>query len=255
MLDTLGVVELPLRRHVPDAETGSIPLTRRKLGGKPLVAWIVRRVTESQRLDGVIVVIGDRPESRWPVDLVPPDVPIFYGKQADPLACFNAALREYPARAVVRVSADSPFVDPVLIDRLVNTAEDHPNGDYIGYRFGDGRPVIQSRLGVVAEWCQTAALVQADRETADPLDRQQVTRYLYSHPEKFLLRLLPVPSELDRNDLRLTSGVDEDYEHAQEIYDALGPESLDWQRIAGLLHQQPALRRRMAFLNRNHVGV
>ena len=141
----------------------------------------------------MIVVICDRPESRWPVDLVPPDVPIFYGKQADPLACFNAALRESPARAVVRVSADSPFVDPVLIDRLVNTAEDHPNGDYIGYRFGDGRPVIQSRLGVVAEWCQTAALVQADRETADPLDRQQVTRYLYCHPEKFSLRLLPVP--------------------------------------------------------------
>ena len=81
-----------------------------------------------------------------------------------------------------------------------------------------------------------------------------MTRYLYSHPEIFSLRLLPVPTELDRDDLRLTIDVDEDFENAQEIYEALGPESLDWQRIAGLLDQQPAIRERMAYLNRRRTA-
>ena len=46
----------------------------------------------------------------------------------------------------------------------------------------------------------------------------------------------------------------EDWEHAEAIFDALGPESLDWQGIAGLLEQQPALRQRMALLNREAAG-
>ena len=61
---------------------------------------------------------------------------------------------------------------------------------------------------------------------------------------------MPLPAEMDRDDLRLKLDHDEDWEHAQEIYDALGPEGLDWQRIAGLLHHQPELRQRMAVLNR-----
>ena len=49
-----------------------------------------------------------------------------------------------------------------------------------------------------------------------------------------------------------TVDLDEDWDHALAIYEALGPEWLDWQRIARLLDHQPALRSRMAALNRVH---
>ncbi len=74
--------------------------------------------------------------------------------------------------------------------------------------------------------------------------------YLYGHPEKFKVRLIPLPAELDREDLRLTIDGEEDWEHAQVIYDALGHDDWDWQRITELLDGQPALRKRMAVLNR-----
>ena len=77
-----------------------------------------------------------------------------------------------------------------------------------------------------------------------------MTPYFYSHPEKFNLRLIPAPPEIDREDVRLTVDLDEDWDHALAIYEALGPEWLDWQRIARLLDHQPALRSRMAVLNR-----
>ena len=64
------------------------------------------------------------------------------------------------------------------------------------------------------------------------------------------MRLIPIPVELDRDDVRLTIGVDEDWEHAQEILEALGPDELDWQRIANLLAAQPGMREKMANLNR-----
>jgi spore coat polysaccharide biosynthesis protein SpsF (cytidylyltransferase family) len=47
--------------------------------------------------------------------------------------------------------------------------------------------------------------------------------------------------------------IEEDWDHAEAIYEALGPERLDWQRIARLLDHQPALRSRMAALNRVHA--
>ena len=94
-----------------------------------------------------------------------------------------------------------------------------------------------------------------NRLARDPLDREHVTRYLYSHPEKFNLRLMPAPAEIDREDVRLTVDIEEDWDHALAIYEALGPERLDWQRIARLLDHQPALRSRMAALNRVHARV
>jgi spore coat polysaccharide biosynthesis protein SpsF len=153
----------------------------------------------------------------------------------------------------VRVRGDNIFIDPGLIDRLVTTAESDPDCDYASYLSRDGQPAVLSPVSVYAEWFRASALRRADRLARSPLDREHVTRYLYSHPEKFNLRLMPAPAEIDREDVRLTVDIEEDWEHVLAIYDALGPEQLDWRRIARLLDHQPALRSRMAVLNREYA--
>ena len=64
--------------------------------------------------------------------------------------------------------ADNPFVDPVMIDRLVTTAAAHPESDYISYCSSDGQPTILSSLGPFAEWCSAAAIARADAEATRP---------------------------------------------------------------------------------------
>jgi spore coat polysaccharide biosynthesis protein SpsF len=201
------------------------------------------------------VLVGRGPEEQFVSELVPADVPVFAGPPHDLLARYEAALEQYPAHSIVRIGADSPFVDPVLVDRLVNTADEHPECDYIGYCRADGRPTLLSSVGMFAEWCRSDALRRAARQATSTVDRQQPTRYLFSHPEEFTVRLIPAPAGLDRDDVRLAVESEEDWEHAQTIYEALGPDALDWQRIAGLLEQQPALRSRMAILNRRRESV
>jgi spore coat polysaccharide biosynthesis protein SpsF (cytidylyltransferase family) len=49
--------------------------------------------------------------------------------------------------------------------------------------------------------------------------------------------------------------LEEDWELTVTIYEALGPERLEWQRIVSLLDHQPAIRRRMEALNRVHLGT
>ena len=116
-------------------------------------------------------------------------------------------------------------------------------------------PAILSSVGLFAEWCRTDALRRASEEVTLQSDREQVTSYLYSHPEKFAVRLIPAPPGLDRDDVRLTIDSEEDWDHAQTIFEALGPDSLDWQRIARLLEQQPRMRQEMAVLNRRAARV
>ncbi len=249
MLNTLGIVEVCFDAGHIDSKVG------RKLGGKSLLEWVVRRVTDCQRLDGVVVLLCGPHRGDGIRQLVPPDVTVFAPAGRDPLARFAAALDDFDARAVVRVCADHPFVDPVLIDRLVSTADAHPNCDYISYCRGDGRPAILTQVGLLAEWCSVEALRRANHEARRAADRKHVTGYLYGHPELFNVRLIPLPPELDREDLRLKVDFEEDWEHAQVIYEALGPHEWDWQRIADLLDNQPDLRKRMAVLNRAKAPI
>jgi spore coat polysaccharide biosynthesis protein SpsF len=245
MLKTLGIVEACFEHD------GIRSKVARKLHGKTILEWVVRRATDCTRLDGVIVLTNDAPENALVMELVPLDVPVFVGTQPDVLAQFVAALEHYPAESVVRIRGASPFVDPGLIDRLVTTAHGHGGCDYVSFCSHDGRPAILSPVGVYAEWFRAAALRRAARKATQPLDRREVTRYLYSHPEKFRLRLIPAPTQIDREDVRLMLDGQEDWEHALAILDALGSDEFDWQRIADLLDHQPHLRRRMADLNRD----
>ena len=249
MLKNLGIVQACF--HLPRFRCNAT----RRLGGRSILEWVIRRVTDSIRLDGVIVLACATEDYRALSHLVPSDVPVCLCEEEDALARFCKALEQYPAEGVVRVRGDNLFIDSGMIDRLATTAEAHPHCDYVGYFLRDGRPAILSPVGVYAEWFRAGALHEANRLARDKLDREDVARYIYSHPEDFNLRLIPAPAEIDREDVRLTVDIEEDWDHAQVLFEALGPEQLDWQRIASLLDHQPALRSRMAALNRAHAHV
>lgn len=245
MLKTLGIVQ---------ACGVSDQLPRRlksKLGGQSLLGWVVRRVTDAMRLDGVIVLGCCNAEHGFVAELVPPDVPFFASARPTTLDRLCHALEEYPAEAVLRVRGDDLFVDPVLIDRLATAAETVADCDYAGYCSHDGRPALLSPSTIYPEWFRARTLRRLARRKLKPEDREQISGCIWSQPEKFRTHLIPAPRALDREDVRLRVDMEEDWEHAMTIFEALGPERLEWQRVVALLDQQPALRRRMAALNRS----
>ena len=250
MLKNLGIVQACFR-------SAAIPLQRHAEAGRPAAVGMGGppgdRLDAAGRRDRGGLRAGRTAAARR---LVPSDVPVFLGEGEDALARFAKALEQYPAEGVVRVRGDNLFIDPGLIDRLVTTAESHPNCDYVELLFARrpaGDPLAGERVCRMVPHQRAAAGRTA--WPADPLDREQVTRTSIRIPEKFNLRLMPAPTEIDREDVRLTVDIEEDWEHALAIYEALGPERLDWQRIASLLDHQPALRSRMAALNRVHARL
>ena len=278
MLQTLAVIQaqpaaLQTRTKVDDTvapfDRNAVVMTRRgtikpraaqaggtagrRFGSQTLLEWVVRRVGECLSVQRMVVLIGHRDDESAIRRIVPNDVPVFSSSKADPLAQLADLVENYQPASVLRVCAHSPFVDPALMDRLVTTGSQHPACDYISYCRRDGQPAVLSSVGLFAEWLRADAVTRADQGATDPLDRELVTRFIYSHPELFSLRLIPSPAELDRDDVRLTLAEEQDWEHAHAIYEALGPEALDWQRIASLLDHQPRLRARMAELNQKNI--
>ncbi len=249
MSTTLGIVEVP---RFETGRTGFAPpptsLAGHRFGNKSLLDWVVRRVTESLLLDQVVIVT-DEEQGESIERLAPADVPVFVGSQSDSLGRVAAAVRQYKADQLVRVPLCCPFVDPELIDRLVCTAVANPGIDYVGYFSIDGRPAVLSKVGLFAEWCGAQAVVRANSLAKNTADRENSLQYVFSHADLFQLRFIPIPEKLDRPDVRLTIEADEDWDNAHLIFEALGPERLDWRRILELLDEHPALRERMATLN------
>lgn len=255
MSTTLGIVEIPRIDECSEGRSAqdTLPLVGRRLGGKSLLEWVVRRVTESLLIDQIVIVV-DEDQGELVERLAPSDVGVYVGSQRDSLGRVAAAVRQWggentAATRLVRTTLRSPFIDPEAIDRLVTTAEANPGFDYIGYFSLDGRPAVLSKVGFFADWCTAKALFEADRRAAKEQERGNALHYIYSHPELFQLRFIPVPQRFDRSDLRLTIDSQEDWDNVHLIIEALGPDRLDGARIVSLLDQQPALRERMALLN------
>lgn len=243
MLRTLGIVHVD--HEVDDDGFSSLSptmLAGRRLGGRRVLEWTVRRLTESQRLDGVIVALPAGGFEGELSEFVPSDVPVYRYENSDRLGAVASACNAYPAESVVVVPASSPFIDPVLVDRLIISAESDPTCDYASYHDGEEYPRLSSRIGLVAEWIKTSALRQAEAELTDRLDPRELASSLLAYPELFKLHWIPLPESLDRKDVCFTLSDEEDWDRAEAILEVLPPDQLDWQEIARLLDLHPSLQ-------------
>lgn len=194
-----------------------------RFGRRSLLELVARRLTDCQQLDEVLVVAGPGFEGSRLADVLPPDVTVLYSDQPDTLGQLLVAIDATGAAAVVKADLEHPFIDPVLIDRLVTTGRADADCDYVGFCLEDGRPLSHSPLSTFAEWCRADALRRADRLVRQEEQRQDLARLMSLYPEEFRLKSVPVPAAFESEKLRLVAD-DDVWEHAQTIYDWLHPQ-------------------------------
>lgn len=142
----------------------------------------------------------------------------FRGDEDNVLDRFIRAAETFNLDRFIRVCSDNPFLRPDSFRAFFEEHDARP-ADYIAYGFADGRPTIKSHLGLFAELTTADALRRAAAATQEKLYIEHVTIYLYTHPEAFSVRLLPLPDELEgRLDLRFTLDTMEDFTLLQELY-------------------------------------
>jgi spore coat polysaccharide biosynthesis protein SpsF len=109
-------------------------------------------------------------------------VAVVRGPLDDVLERFRECARLFGTEWLVRLSADSPLVDPLIIERVLQARREQVY-DLVTTVFPRTFPKGQN-----VEAIRTSALLSLpDAELTDE-DREHVTTFFYRHPDRFLIR-------------------------------------------------------------------
>lgn len=233
------------------ARTGSTRLHNKILlpfyGEQRIIDILIENIRRACPDKCIVLATTNRPQDDILADIAHRAGILSYrGDEDNVLDRFIRAAEAYGISRFIRVCSDNPFLRPETFNLFFREHDICP-ADYIAYGFSDGRPTIKSHLGLYAEFTTADALRRAAIRTQEKLYIEHVTIYLYTHPEQFAVRLLPLPPELeDRLDLRFTLDTPEDFALLQELY-ATFYEKTDHsvQALLQLVKAHPDYRARM----------
>ncbi len=185
----------------------------REIAGKPMLWHVINRLQCARSIDKIVVATSTDPSddviSRWCAE---EGVPSYRGALFDVLSRYHGAASEHGARTVVRVTADCPMIDPLIVDRAVEAFLAPTAGaplDYLGLdsSFPDG---------LDTEVFSFEALERAFGEASLPSEREHVTPYIWKNRERF--RVLSLANHEDLSHMRWTVDDERDLEFARRVF-------------------------------------
>lgn len=188
------------------------------IAGRPMLSYQLERLREAVRPARLVVATSTEPADEAIAALCATEgVDCVRGPEQDVLRRFALAARMARADAVARITADCPLVDPELIDEAVAAIEDPAQPpDFVSNMLEPRWP-----LGMAVEVTSAAALFEADREAADPEEREHVMPFIWRRPERYRLASLTRSPDLSHH--RWTVDTPEDFELVSRIIAELYP--------------------------------
>ena len=204
--------------------------------GQSLLAHVIDRVRACRTVDELLVATTiDAEDDAIEVAARKKQVGCYRGSADDVLDRFFQPARQAGADIIVRITADDPFKDPDVIDRVVKHVLTDPGCDYASNTI---EPTFPEGLDV--EVFRFSAIARAWKEAALPSEREHVTPYLWKHPERFQIVNVRHPEDLSK--LRWTLDYPEDVEFTREIYGRLyRGQVFKMEEILRLLRDHPQL--------------
>ncbi|MFQ5729951.1 MAG: cytidylyltransferase domain-containing protein [Waddliaceae bacterium] len=207
-----------------------------KVLGRPLLSYLVERVRKVENADEVVIATTVSAEDQAIVEFCETHQhPVFRGNEEDVLDRYLQAARQYSADVIVRITADCPLIDPIVINNVIQFFLDH-DYDYVSNMLTPTYP-----RGMDVEVFSIEVLEKTEKAAMKKSDREHVTLFMYRHPEIF--RLANVPYKEDFSKYRFTVDTQEDYILIQRILEALCPTKRDFvfEDVLDLLKKNPGL--------------
>jgi spore coat polysaccharide biosynthesis protein SpsF len=180
-----------------------------KIGGRPLLVYLVERISKARTLDTIVVATTANPRDNIIIEECERrGIPNFRGSELDVLGRYISAARACSADVIVRVTADNPFTDPDSIDRVVDVIVS-TNADY----------AIEMNLpvGTCGEALTWKSLAFIDSVANTSRWREHVTLYAKENPHSLSCAFMDSPPECRRPDLSFTVDELHEYLYTREI--------------------------------------
>ncbi len=151
--------------------------------GMSMLEHMITRVKRSKKIDEIVIATTNNSVD----DLIEiwckkHKIKYFRGPERDVLKRYKLAKDFINADTIIRLGADSPLIDPKIIDDVLEIYEQN-NYDFVSNLFPvDGRTYPD---GVNVEVFSSKLLDIADSNAKKPSEREHVTFYFWMRPEHF----------------------------------------------------------------------
>ena len=188
------------------------------IAGMSVLEMMIGRLKRSRYLDGICIATTTNSDDD-PVEALGRrfGVDVFRGSESDVLGRVLGAAESVSADIIVEAMADSPFVDPELVDHGIEEFFTH-DVDYAANCIKDTYAV-----GFEVQVFPTKVLAEVANLTDDIIDRTHVTYFIYMHPEKYRTYNWEAPLELVAPNFRMTLDEESDYRAISAVAEALVP--------------------------------
>ena len=206
--------------------------------GKPLLGYVIERIKMSLLISDLIIATSTQiSDDAIAAYCSMHGIKFYRGSEDDVLSRYMEAAILFEADFIVRVCADSPLIDPVLVDEIIQDfLLKYPLCDYLSNTINQTYP-----LGMNIELFSFRALQEAHLNAVLPHEREHVTPYIYCHPGRF--NICQKHYQFDLSNLRLTVDVPEDFELVRLILERIYPDNPKFglSDIVSLYNQNPKL--------------
>src|SRR3989344_763144 len=200
------------------ARMGSSRLTGKilmNICGKPMLWYVVKRCQQSKLASALIVATPKNKEDDRVEDFCMENhINYFRGSSSNVLKRYYQAAKKYHVDNIVRITADCPLMDPLIIDRCIKVFTKNKY-DYIS----NVNPKRTYPRGLDVEVFSFKALEKAYKEAKKPYEKEHVTPYIWENKKKqFFIGPAVEAKGIYRRNYRLTVDYPKDLELMQKIY-------------------------------------
>lgn len=185
--------------------------------GKSLLEVIIERIKQFDFSGRIILATTVNSKDDELVELGNKmGVNVFRGDEENVLKRFIDAAEKFKINKIIRICADNPFVDGSFLKDVIKNSSD---ADYCSYFLDDQTPTIKTHFGFFTEFVSLSALKSVQELTKEKLFQEHVTNYMYTNPQNFNIKRIPVPSQIAENQyIRLTIDTQNDFDLCKTIY-------------------------------------
>ncbi len=226
---------------IVQARMGSSRLPGKSLAmvvGRPLILHVLDRTQGCALVERIVVATtGEREDDPLAAAVEDAGYCCFRGSRDDVLDRYYQAARLTGAGIIVRITADDPFKDPRIIDRMIGELLADPSLDYVSNTLEPTFPE-----GIDAEVFTFQALETAWRNASLGSEREHVTPWIWKNRQRFKVKNIRHSDDLSH--LRWTVDYPEDLRFCRAVYAELyrPGELFFMEEILSLLARRPELQ-------------
>jgi spore coat polysaccharide biosynthesis protein SpsF len=210
-----------------------------------LLAFQIERLRSASLIDEIIIATTTNAVDEPIVDLCRKlGVAYYRGSELDVLTRYYETAAAFKADVIVRLTSDCPVIDPFTVDRVISHfLFQSANVDYVSNILKRSYP-----RGMDTEVFSIKALRIAQHQATHMHDREHVTPYIFTNPERFRLGSIEYLSNESHH--RWTVDTIEDFQLISKIIETLYPSKPNFtlEDMLVLLKEHPEWSKINAFI-------